>query len=656
MDDLTTYSFECPLLITALEVVALPEESWQDGEKWIQTLQARGDILGIVLPLEIKTITNKSRQDLHGLELLSWIRWSAEDNCRYLPVLVTAWQPLDAVLRHTPNLLLVMRGTTFVRLPEAVETLPNFIDGIRKQSSTWPQARLEDLERIAGGNQAEKISYHDLANEFYAAHRLWEGYKYAVQQTKLTTELNRINGVSLSFMESLNRKLTRPAVKEYLSSRNKQASPIYYPLTKNAEDLIKAHVEYGLPNDVRILMVDDEFDKGLAEVLLNLLFKVSDFSFKTQNEWVYTKEKKAKMVCTKSITEAALWLNHWGEMDVCEHLDVIKDEAIIDWVDRWAAFLERNPAWRNNLELEELSTEIFDDESDDTKIVDKLSQGGIQPTTIILLDLHLIKQEASALYDPSNMSSVRLWRAIKDENDNLPIIIFTASRQTMNYMSIMEVAGKFDGWLTKEGPDMTLTAEQSSRASVYLLERLHMFNAIRSWYRNEINWDPSWRGEYSAANQCSHWNDCLQHIADESTKIFSAMRDNPSGFFNGGLNLSDNIESLFTPLHFSIENKLVKRRVAVAALLITAGKKKNGQLNWEIEACQKLLNCKPALIFGKLEQPSHLFNFNHVLWFKANKPDRLLASLLIEEYSWLKQTFTESEYPKIHALICQAEP
>lgn len=189
MSELKACSFESPLLVTDQELVALPAEAWQNGEKWVAALEERTDVVGIVLPLEIKASEHQTRQDLLGVELLNWLRWSADEPLRYVPVLAAAWQPIEAILRRTLNLLLVTRGTTFVRLPEAVETLPRFVHSVRQNDPTWPQAQPGDLEQIAGSARAERISYHDLANEYYGAFRLWEGYKHALRTAKMAKEL-----------------------------------------------------------------------------------------------------------------------------------------------------------------------------------------------------------------------------------------------------------------------------------------------------------------------------------------------------------------------------------------------------------------------------------------------------------------------------------
>jgi hypothetical protein len=649
MSKLKEYSFESPLLVTNQELVALPAETWQSGEKWLEALQERTDVVGIVLPLEIKASAHQSRQDIPGLELLNWLRWSAEDPFRYLPVLVVAWQSLDTVLRHTPNLLLVTRGTTFVRLPEAVETLPRFIDGVRQKDCSWPHAQSEDLERIAGSTHAERVSYHDLANEFYAAYRLWQGYKYAVQTANIKKEAQRTEDESLSFMDAMQHRLNRPAVREYLASRRQQASPVYYPIVAKPDELIKIHAENGLPDDIRILMVDDEFDKGLAEVLLKMLFKASEFNFKLDGEWVYSLDNRARLVCVKSIREAACWLKHWGEVDVFEELE-LNDEVGREWIGRWADKFGRNADRMESDQLEEISKQILGHGHEAAQIVDRPSQG-IKPTTVLLLDLHLDKREATALYEPRQLASVRLWRTVKDENEGLPILIFTASRQAMNYSAIMEAAGKSDGWLTKEGPDITLDDEHSSQAALYLLERLHMFSRRRGWHRPEFGWRPSDEQDYATAYHSPHWQECQNHVASESSRIFEALQTNPNEVSSPFKTLAQNVRDRVKPIHFPLETLLVARRLAVAAFLETATWR-NGLPAWNVDRFRSRLNCSSSK--SNPQYPNGVFNFTTMLWFASYKADRILGLLLPEESEWLKKTFPASDYSLIHECLSKA--
>lgn len=645
MSELKACSFESPLLVTDDELLALPAEAWQCGEKWLEALKERTGVLGIVLPLEIKAFGHQSRQDLLGVELLNWLRWSAEEPFRFLPVLAVAWQPLDAILRRTYNLLLVTRGTTFVRLPEAMETLPCFIKGVRENSSAWTHVRIEDLERIAGGNQSEQISYHDLANDFYAAHRLWEGYKHALSEANIQTEWQRAQEVSLSFTENLRFKLARPAVREYLSLRSRQASPIYYPATENWQELLRTHAKQGLPSNTRILMVDDEFDKGLAEVLLQILFKAPEFSFRLDGECVYSPDGWARLVCVKSIREAACWLRWWGEEKTFAELG-FDEELGRQWIDHWVAALGLNADWMEGDQFEDIGNNIL------SRGVDN-RPARIKPTTVLLLDLHLEKDEATAIYDPHEMASVRLWKAIKDEHKDLPIIVFTASRQAMNYSAIMEQAGQSDGWLTKEGPDITLDNQHSSWAALYLLERIHMFSCLKDWYRDEFDWQIPWKEEYSNAYLSPVWQESQNHITSEASRIFRALQTDPNTVGSLYSTLYQNVKNHVTPAYFPLEILLIARRLAVAALLETAEWSK-GLPKWNLDKFKSRLNCSSR---GKkqLKYANDVLNFTTMLWFRSYTP-KIIGLLLPEEYRWLKQTFPATEYPQINSYIDQAYP
>lgn len=654
MVELKGYCFEAPLLVTDQVLITLKKEEWQNGEKWLDTLHATKNLLGIVLPLEIKASAHQFRQDLLGVELLSWLRWSATEDIRYLPVLIAAWQPLDAILRHTLNLLLVTSGTSFLRLPEAVETLPEFIKGLCKQPDAWPKAKLEDLERIAGGNQVEQISYHDLANEFYAAHRLWEGYKYAVAKTNIKAELKRINSQTLSFADKLESKLKQPAVKEYLASRHRHANPVYYPLIDNPEKLLIKHVKKGLPNDVRILMVDDEFDKGLAEVLLEMLFKENKFSFRNQNEWVYTKENRARMVCVKNVNDATFWLNHWGEADVSNefNLDFVEGAEGRKWIRDWADVLDCNITQSRGEGLSDISKQVFCFNTDSEKVVDRPSQSGLTLTTVILLDLYLDKRETTALFRPEQISSVRLWQAIKKENILLPIIIFTASRQTMNYSAIMNVARKSDGWLTKEGPDITLDNEQSSHASLYLLDRIHMFYCLQGWHHEELQWEGGACEDYCEAYRSPYWAEVLENINKQSTRIFNSVQEKPHPF-QDNKTFMVNIDNVYRIKRFKVEKHLVRRRIAVAALLKTAKIDNANNLEWQLQDFVTFLNFEPARLI--LQYANNVFHFQRDLWFKSYDPRKLLGAMLKEEYQWLREIFPEQDYSVINQWLDEAE-
>ncbi|MGH8550690.1 MAG: hypothetical protein ACRERU_19235, partial [Methylococcales bacterium] len=213
----------------------------------------------------------------------------------------------------------------------------------------------------------------------------------------------------------------------------------------------------------------------------------------------------------------------------------------------------------------------------------------------------------------------------------------------------MEAAGQSDGWLTKEGPDITLDDEHSSRVTLYLLDRLHLFSSRRGWYRPEFGWELPWQQEYAVASQSSSWEACQNHVASESSRIFESLRANPQTVSSPYSTLYQNVNNHVVPAHFPLEIRLIARRLAVAALLETAEWSKELP-KWNVDKFKLRLNCSSRK--SELKYPNDVLNFTTMLWFPSYTP-KLLGLLLREEYEWLKQTFPAADYPRIHAYIDQ---
>jgi len=116
------YCFRVPLLIHANGVSEVPDNGWNSGERWIETLSSEeiaGTVKALVLPLELKT-RSRRYQDLFGIELIDWLRWCAPEPMRWVPVVALGWQQLPAILRRKPNLLLVSSGTQFREIKDAI--------------------------------------------------------------------------------------------------------------------------------------------------------------------------------------------------------------------------------------------------------------------------------------------------------------------------------------------------------------------------------------------------------------------------------------------------------------------------------------------------------------------------------------------------------
>lgn len=677
------YKFDAPLLITEHEFIKSDSTDWETGSSWIESLarnceneKSIGKLLGIIIPLELKS-DGIALQDLHGVELLTWLRWSASSPLNELPVLAMAFQPFEIILQRTLNLLLVSSGTRFVRLPEARNSIKEFNNTIRDTNQyTAMKFCATDLDRIAGvgGGVAEAVTHHDLANNFYSAYRLWEGYKSALRSAKnvlksseaqaIQTELERIgnkdNNLNKWEEEKIRPLLRQPHIQQYLALAKKRPSAPLYPIVAQGEQVILRHVKEGLPSTARILIVDDEFDKGLGEALLQILFKQSRFTSPNGNaEWVYSEKTVkghwARLVCVKSVDLAVHWLNHWGNIDPKGttgwqfQLDQKK------WLGGWLIALGR--------------TLGVGDADDPDSILGSIDNPKARPkgaNTVVLLDLRLEAGEQREPYAPQELSSMKLLNLIKQQENPVPVIMHTASRQAMNYAIAMENANMFDGWLTKEGPDMNPEVENSTRAVHYLLERLHEFACTHEWYREELEWEPKWKREYSKLRSHPKWEDSLSLVAKVASNLFSSINngsfradyesycvENSDNSAAAGLGWADdwgqyNYTGVFT-INPSLERRLVLRRIIIAALLQTA--------NWSVEAkptwnSEKFNNLIPGKDGRKKVSAVYqvVTNFNEKLWFTTNNP-KLVGMLLREEYEWLKRCFPKDAYPKIHGSL-----
>lgn len=668
-ETLARYKFDAPLLITDIEFIKLDTEKWESGSAWVNHLSHIGNhdgeygkLLGIVIPLELKS-GSFARQDLLGVELLTWLRWSAPSPLKELPVLIVAFQPLEKILQCTLNLLLVSSGTRFVRLPDARESIKEFDKEIRDANQKAAMRFCaSDLDRIAGagGGVAEAVTHHDLANNFYSAYRLWEGYKSALvaatrglgkRDAKVIEaaldELNREgNNLNKWKKEKIDPLLEHPHIQQYLALAKKRPSVPLYPFVEQGDQVILRHVKEGLPSMTRILIVDDEFDKGFGEVLLQILFGQPKDSY-IQNgdaEWIYSEETTkgdwARLVCVKSADLATHWLTYWGNLKVPKSTD----DQYKKWYGNWATTLN-------------VSLSLHGKEAAPRDALERVDNPHAQPkgaNTVVLLDIRLEAGEQREPYAPQELSSMKLLNLIKQQENPVPVIMSTASRQAMNYAIAMESASMFDGWLTKEGPDMSLDNTNSTRAVHYLLERLHEFACTHEWYREELEWEPKWKREYSKLRSHPKWEDNLSLVAKVASNLFSSIKNetfranyelycvgNSDNSAAAGLGWADdwgqyNYTDVFT-INPSLERRLVLRRVIVAALLETA--------NWSAEAkptwnCEKFNNLIPGKDGRKKVSAVYqvVTNFNEKLWLTTNNP-KLFGMLLREEYEWLLNQF-----------------
>lgn len=704
------YDFEGPLLIYQDRLFAPGPDYWELGEKWIEQLKESrpSELKGIVLPLEIK---RGHRQRLWGVDLLNWLRWSGAETFRYVPVLATAWQPLGKILRKKPNLLLIAEGTRFVRLPECVENerkaLAEFVSAARTgdaESCKW-----KTLEEYAasGSDDVARFTHHDLANDFYGAYRLWRGYLAALEAAGgdhmgkgkdreiIEEEYKRATEItgSLACEGVVTVKKAQPWFQQYQALAKSRPLPDYpdpgFPLARFVR-----HVRDGLPPNVRVLFIDDEFDKGMAEVLLEILFRSNAFPparqsgrygeerkaqayqnevDKEKSEWVYRDEtERVRVVCVKDIIAARNWLYLWGDLEYPplpmekekenqeEYAKTKKkredaERALNCWRRTWeqargqtgSVTPEKPQRLPTPLELArhtfvELGLHHY---QGDKKIAHRKLK------TIVLLDLRLTKSPGGEdrPYNPAALSSVVLRREVYENNRHQPVLIFTASRNAIN-VSAMADAGRVDGWIWKEAPDVPEDDGYSRRVVESLLGRIYKHSAAPPGYRDLLNWDadPHFRefkqtlGEMSEERRAQ----CSILISEESNRLFNAIK---LGAFakqfrseqqrRHELKFWGFIQSMVP--HERVIQWLIARRVATAAYFY-AGSAEGDTWRRDVPKLAALIGLKPPNKKDK-DNASKVIAFQRDLALPYVE-GKILSQLLPEEIEWLlKQSWDKQK-------------
>lgn len=629
------YHFDSPLLLVGdLPVVFSDAACWQTVSAWLQSICGLSSLpQALVIPLELAA-PGWNRQDLLGYELLSGLRWSTSERLRGLPVLLAAWQSFQDILRRKPDLLMVRPATRFVRLPEAIDSREGFFEDVA--AGRVGSASIAEIEEVAAGadQSARNVSYHDLANDYYAAYRIWKGYQSLLRQgaqsgiTEAAHEAASVSAGHLAWERDVEQKLQSPLVRRFQASRSGISAP-QYPVIERGLDILTYHLQQGLPEGTRLLLVDDEFHKGSAEVLLRILFRQSAFTKQLPDEWVYSEQtgrgphdRWARFVCVRTDTLARNWLAYWDQISW--------DEVVgkLQW-QRWLA------DWDHELNPNSRRVEAFEPQdvfSENREFVlDRHSAGPRIKSTVVLLDLRL-EPVQDPLYSVKDFPSYRLRRAIKSEKPDLPVIMFTASRQILNFAELLDSSRDIDGWFIKEGPDIPVDEQDSNSANAvtYLLERVHLYSTLAGWYRESFGWDTDRKLVYARLFHSDKASMIFPEISRLASEIFSEIRNGTTG-----CNREDTrtflsfIQERVSSSPLPIVQTLVARRIAIASLLWTAEPTASG-LEWNADAFDGFLPGRPSKKFVKAVYDK--LNFNQVLWMRSSG---VLSQLLCEEFDWL---------------------
>jgi hypothetical protein len=629
------YHFDSPLLLVDDKPTVFSDAgSWETGSRWLQSITGLPSLpQAFVIPLELAA-PGWNRQDLLGYELFSVLRWTSWEHLRGRPVLLAAWQSLQAILRRKPDLLMVRPATNFTRLPEAVDGVECFFEDVA--AGRIRPASIAEIEDIAGGTDqsARTVSYHDLANDYYAAYRIWKGYQSLLRQgaqsgiAEAAHEAESLSGVHFAWEDYVEEKLQSPLVRRFQASRSGLSAP-RYPVIDRGLDVLTYHLQMGLPEGTRLLLVDDEFHKGSAEALLRILFRQSAFTKQLPDEWVYSEQtdrgphdRWARFVCVRTATLARNWLAYWDQ--------IVSDEVVgkTPWQE-WLA------GWDRELNPNSRRAELFEPQDVFAQnrefVLDRHSAGPRIKSTVVLLDLRL-QPVQNALYSVKDFPSYGLRQAIKAEKPDLPVIMFTASRQILNFAELLDSSRDIDGWFIKEGPDIPVDEQDSNSANAvaYLLERVHLYSTLAGWYRESFGWDTDRKLAYARLFHSDKASTVFPEITRLASEMFCQIQDGRTG-----CNREDTrtflsfIQERVPSSPLPIVQTLVARRVAIATLLWAADLSA-GSLEWNADAFDHLLPGRPSkknvkAVYDKL-------NFNQVLWMRSSG---VLSQLLREEFDWL---------------------
>jgi hypothetical protein len=678
------YSFRVPLLIHEEGLSEVPLDGWHSGEAWIETLSTAritSPIKALVLPLELKTASGRY-STLFGVELLSWLRWCGRDSIRWLPVIAVSWQSLTAVLREKPNLLLVCPGTQFHEITDVLAHDRRLLQLAIAAAQRGKLARCDQsaLRCYTMGTavEAAQVTYHDLANDHYAAYRLWVGYLHALEKSlaasrlkpeirqALRKELDRAGKTPVPSVDEIERKQHTPSFQHFKLVRSVAQIPAY-PQMEGAETIFPQHILNGLPPKTRVLLVDDEFDKGVASVLLQVLFRQADFTVQSTEQAIYKEylkdSAKARFVCVKTAEAARNWLRYWGELPFSDDaIEAIahrlsskecasnpESGSFKTWILETYRMLGGSEQSFDQAMRRKDSAEKskYDDPESEFRyfaasLLDALDNPDASPkkmTTVMILDLRLEKGTVPELYNAEFFSSTALRREVKHAQPQLPILMFTASRQAMNYVTIMDEARNVDGWLCKEAPDSPEDIENSTNSLLYLISKIHRFSTMGEWWHRGLGWDSSDEQEYGDFYAGPQFNDSVDHINKEATRILELIHQDTFSKITPDKGLLRRLsQTLFQPLHHRIELLLVARRLIIGTLLMTS--ESGGQsLSWDaVEFVGRLRGIKyiePLLECGESVRVSKFGN-QREFWFPSLTPERVMKVLLEDELLWLQ--------------------
>jgi len=213
----------------------------------------------LVIYAHARLTTHAFRQDCEGIELLKHLRTAETETLgdfRECHVIVVSWESAEEIIKRKPgNLILFTSGVSFLRLPEAIETLSN---GDELRRLAYEKADLKDRRLWAAvrADYEPPDSAHEMSN-WWGAWRL----------------IQAIEGKNAKVPSPVSENISLLATKQALLLAHTPKTPARVRQTKLDE--LQSLVRKSAPT---ICYVDDEADNGWAQAFRSLLYGGGDCS------------------------------------------------------------------------------------------------------------------------------------------------------------------------------------------------------------------------------------------------------------------------------------------------------------------------------------------------------------------------------------------
>lgn len=348
------------------------------------------------------------RQDLQGVDILKHIRLTPWlEQARTWHAVVYSFEPIEQILSRRPgNLILLSPGTTFLRLPDAIELDTALTRAIPVRAQAWrglsaaemladlarrspASPTIRDLRTFVAADYVPPDSAHDISNRWgiYEILRAYDDCDRGVAPGKRFPEVECpeiLPPQVLHFVQSLDGKKAR-----FLDGEVQQGGRTVDSATVEALSLLES-----VARGRTVAYIDDEAHVGWRRVLERLL---ASGRTDDSDDWLKTPAASDR-------SQPPTLLRNWAR-DVAA---VVGDRTAQDGIDRRYC--------------QDLARWVIEQQAD-----------------LLILDLRLLgTQDGSRA--PRDVSGMKVARAVREMAPYLPILLFTASNKAETLFASQSLA------------------------------------------------------------------------------------------------------------------------------------------------------------------------------------------------------------------------